>query len=72
MLLYVHCRTKLIWCPVLLQSLEELVKAVSSLESDIITKRPGIKLVVVDSIAYHFRYVDDEAKVLVHPKKKTY
>ena len=53
-----------------MQSLDELVKAVCSLESDIIKKRPGIKLVVIDSIAYHFRYVEDEAKVRVQSLKK--
>ena len=47
------------------QSLEDLVKVVCSLEDDIIKKRPGIRLVVVDSIAYHFRYLDDEVKVSV-------
>ena len=47
------------------QSLEDLVKVVCSLEDDIIKKRPGIRLVVVDSIAYHFRYLDDVVKVSV-------
>ena len=46
-----------------MQSLEELLRAVRNLESDLIRKRSGIKLVVIDSIAYHFRYVEDEAKV---------
>ena len=50
---------------VVFQSLEDLVKVVCNLEDDIIKKRPGIRLVVVDSIAYHFRYVDDEVKVSV-------
>lgn len=53
-----------------IQSLEDLVKVVCSLEDDIIKKRPGIRLVVVDSIAYHFRYLDDEVKEYAADFKK--
>jgi RecA/RadA recombinase len=39
-------------------SADELMESVANLERDLLSKRPSIKLVIVDSIAYHFRYLD--------------